>query len=81
MTKWKTLFSTLVLTLVLLLNIAPNAHADTGKLTMTADRTNLNHGETVKVTVASNLAFETRVPVSRLLTMPLLWNLFPPLPR
>jgi len=60
MTKWKTLFSTLVLTLVLLLNIAPNAHADTGKLTMTADRTNLNHGETVKVTVASNLAFETR---------------------
>lgn len=60
MTKWKTLFSTLVLTLVLLLNIAPNAHADTGKLTMTADRTNLNHGETVKVTVASNLAFETK---------------------
>ena len=60
MTKWKTLFSTLVLTLVLLLNIVPNAHADTGKLTMTADRTNLNHGETVKVTVASNLAFETK---------------------
>ena len=60
MLKRKTLFSTLALTLVLLLNIAPNAHADTGKLTMTADRTNLNHGETVKVTVASNLAFETK---------------------
>ena len=60
MTKWKTLFSTLVLTLVLLLNIAPNAHADTGKLTMTADRTAVKHGEIVKVTVASNMAFKTK---------------------
>lgn len=60
MTRWKTLLSTLVLTLVLLLNIAPTAWADTGKLTMTADKIAVDHGDTVKVTVASSLAFETK---------------------
>ena len=68
MTKSKTLISTIFLTLVLLLNMAPAAYAegeaapesDTGKLTMTADRTNLDHGDTLKVTVSAKLAFETK---------------------
>ena len=63
MTKRKRFLSTLVLALVLLLNMIPQAKAaegDAGKLSMTASNTAVSHGETVTVTVASNCAFETK---------------------
>ena len=63
MTKRKTLLSAIILTLVLFLNMIPAASAaetDVGKLTMTASHTEVSHGDTVTVTIASNQSFETR---------------------
>lgn len=61
MTKGKIFLSAILL--VLLLNITPVASAaegDAGKLTMTASRTSVSHGEAVQVTITSNMAFQTR---------------------
>ena len=63
MKKWKTLLSTLVLTLVLFLNSIPlvsAAEGDAGKLTMTASKSSVSHGDAFNVTIASTQTFATR---------------------
>ncbi len=62
MKKLKRILSTIWI-LVLFLNMIPPAYAagdDSGKLTMTASETAVDHGDMVKVTIAANRSFVTR---------------------
>lgn len=62
MKKLKKILST-ILTLVLFLNMIPQvkaAEGDVEKLTMTASKTTVDHGDMVTVTIAANRSFVTR---------------------
>lgn len=62
MKKLKRILSTIIM-LVLFLNMIPAvsaAEGDTGKLTMTASATSVNHGDLVTVKITANQSFVTR---------------------